>query len=274
MRSVEQSLLRTGLSSIDVLLIHDVDVWTHGDNYERRFGEAMGGAYKALDELRRTGFTKAIGVGVNEAEVATRFATEGDFDTVLLAGRYSLLEQPALKTFLPLAMKQEHRRHPRRRVQLGHPGDGAVPGAKYDYAPASPEIMERVRRIEAVCARHGTPLRRAALAFALAHPAVISVIIGAVKPDEPRSNAAELGAADPRSALGRPEKRRPPGAGRRRSGLRASAARSSGQAQTGLIGSGRSLRSPPASSSQPFSPGGISNGSRPCRSRAGARHRR
>jgi D-threo-aldose 1-dehydrogenase len=192
MRSVEQSLLRTGLSSIDVLLIHDVDVWTHGDNYEKCFAEEMGGAYKALDELRRTGFTKAIGVGVNESEVATRFATEGDFDTVLLAGRYSLLEQPALKTFMPLAVRKNIGVILGGVFNSGILATGAVPGAKYDYAPASPEIMERVRRIEAVCARHGTPLRRAALAFALAHPAVISVIIGAVKPAEPRSNAAEL----------------------------------------------------------------------------------
>ena len=123
---------------------------------------------------------------------------------------------------------------------------GAVPGAKYDYAPASPEIMERVRRIEAVCARHATPLRRAALAFALAHPAVISVIIGAVKPEEPRSNAAELAQPIPAALWADLKSRGPPGEGRRRSGLSSRTRRRSCE----------------------------SSGSRPCRWRAGARHRR
>ncbi|MCP8937650.1 aldo/keto reductase [Alsobacter sp. SYSU M60028] len=192
MRSVEHSLLRTGFSRIDILLIHDVDVWTHGDDYERRFGEAMGGAYKALDELRRTGFVKAIGVGVNESEVATRFATEGDFDTVLLAGRYSLLEQPALETFLPLAVRKGIGVMLGGVFNSGILATGSIPGAKYNYAAAPEDVMRTVRRIENVCARHGVPLRRAALAFALAHPAVISVVIGAVKPAEPRANAADL----------------------------------------------------------------------------------
>src|SRR3954451_21302418 len=107
MRSVEQSLLRTGFDGFDILLIHDVDRWTHGADFQARFGEAMAGAYKALDELRGSGFVKAIGVGVNEADVASRFLREGDFDTVLLAGRYSLLEQPAVEEFMPLAVEKK-----------------------------------------------------------------------------------------------------------------------------------------------------------------------
>ena len=197
MRSVEQSMLRTGFDRIDILLIHDVDVWTHGDEFEQRFGEAMAGAYRALDELRRTGFTKAIGVGINEADVAARFAREGDFDVTLLAGRYSLLEQPALEDFLPLATEKKIGVMLGGVFNSGILATGAVEGAKFNYAPAPADILERVRKIEAVCARHAVPLRRAALAFAAAHPAVISVVIGAVQPDEIRANAADVDAEVP-----------------------------------------------------------------------------
>src|SRR5204862_5702731 len=107
LRAFEQSLLRLGLEAIDIVLIHDVDVWTHGaDRIEQRFREAMDGAYKALARLRSEGVVKAIGIGVNEAEMCVRFAQAGDFDTMLLAGRYSLLEQPALNEFLPLAQRR------------------------------------------------------------------------------------------------------------------------------------------------------------------------
>lgn len=104
LRSVEQSLLRLGTDRIEILLIHDVDAWTHGaQGVEARFREAMEGAYPALDRLRREGTVKAIGIGINEADLSVRFLRAGDFDAVLLAGRYSLLEQPALEEFLPLA---------------------------------------------------------------------------------------------------------------------------------------------------------------------------
>ncbi|WP_460448086.1 aldo/keto reductase [Alsobacter sp. SYSU BS001988] len=197
MRAVEQSLLRTGFDRIDILLIHDVDVWTHGADYERRYGEAMEGAYRALDELRRTGFAKAIGVGINEADVASRFLREGDFDVVLLAGRYSLLEQPALTEFLPLALEKKVGVLLGGVFNSGILATGPVEGAKFNYAPAPEHIMERVRRIKAVCVRHGVGLRSAALAFAAAHPAVISVVIGAVRPEEVRFNAADMAADVP-----------------------------------------------------------------------------
>src|ERR1700682_6055172 len=97
MRSVEQSMLRLGTDRLDLLLIHDVDVWTHGAGaIEQRFAEAMAGSYVALDRLRSEGVGAGIGIGVNEAEMCVRFAQAGSFDTMLLAGRYSLLEQPAL----------------------------------------------------------------------------------------------------------------------------------------------------------------------------------
>jgi D-threo-aldose 1-dehydrogenase len=194
LRAFEQSLIRLGLDRIDVLLIHDVDVWTHGaDAIEARFREAMAGAYRALAELREQGVVKAIGIGVNEAEMCERFARAGDFDVMLLAGRYSLLEQPALERFLPLALEK------RIGIMLGGVfnsgilATGAVPGARYNYREPPPELLERVARIEAVCRAHGTEIAHVALHFPLGHPAVSTLVLGSVVPDEVRRNVAALG---------------------------------------------------------------------------------
>lgn len=201
MRSLEQSALRLGVDRIDVVLIHDVDVWTHGQGaIETRFTEAMDGAYRALDTLRAAGVVKAIGVGVNEAEMCERFARAGDFDTMLLAGRYSLLEQPGLASFMPLAQQKGIGLMLGGVFNSGILATGPIAGAKYNYQPASPEILARVAAIEAVCTRHGVPLRRAALQFPLGHPAVASLVMGAVRPEEVADQLAELSAPIP-SAL-------------------------------------------------------------------------
>lgn len=193
MRSVEQSLLRTGLDRIDVLLIHDCDVWTHGkEDVDGRFSQAMEGAYKALDKLRSDGTVKAIGCGLNEADMCERFVRAGDFDVMLLAGRYSLLEQPALASFLPLAVERNIGVILAGIFNSGILATGAVPGAKYNYSNASPEIMARVTEIEKVCKRHGVPLLQAALHFATFHPAVVTVILGGVKRTEIEASAAAL----------------------------------------------------------------------------------
>ncbi len=190
LRAIEQSRLRLGLGSIDIALIHDVDIWTHGSRevWEVRLAEALKGAYRALDDLRRAGVVKAIGVGVNEVEACLRFADGGDFDCFLLAGRYTLLEQGALDDLLPLVERRGMS------VLLGGPynsgilATGAVPGAKYNYHPAPPEILERVARIEAVCRAHDVPLPAAAIQFPLGHPAVASMIPGAVSAAEVERN--------------------------------------------------------------------------------------
>ena len=198
MRSLEQSALRLGVDAIDIALIHDVDVWTHGaDAIEARFAEAMEGAYRALERLRAAGAVKAIGVGVNEAPMCERFARAGDFDAMLLAGRYSLLEQPALAAFMPLALKKGIGVMLGGVFNSGILATGPVPGAKYNYKPAPPEVMARVAAIAAVCARHGVPLRRAALQFPLGHPAVASLVMGAVSPGEVADQIAELAAPVP-----------------------------------------------------------------------------
>lgn len=193
MRSLEQSALRLGVDRIDIVLIHDVDVWTHGAALiEQRFAEAMNGAYRALERLRAAGAVRAIGVGVNEAEMCERFAREGDFDTMLLAGRYSLLEQPALASFMPLALEKGIGLMLGGVFNSGILATGPVPGARYNYNPAPPDILARVAAIEAVCARHGVPLRHAALQFPLGHAAVASLVMGAVSPAEVADQIAEL----------------------------------------------------------------------------------
>jgi D-threo-aldose 1-dehydrogenase len=198
MRSVEQSLLRLGTDRLDLLLIHDVDIWTHGvAAIEDRFREAMSGAYVALDKLRAEGRVAGIGVGVNEAEMCVRFAQAGSFDTMLLAGRYSLLEQPALAEFLPLAQQQGMGVMLGGVFNSGILATGALSGAKYNYQDAPPEILAKVTHIERVCAAHGVALPTAALHFALGHPAVASVVLGAQSPEEVERNAAALGSEVP-----------------------------------------------------------------------------
>ena len=198
MRSLEQSALRLGTDRLDIVLIHDVDVWTHGpDRIEGRFGEAMDGAYRALDRLRSAGAIRAIGVGVNEAEMCERFARAGDFDTMLLAGRYSLLEQPALSSFMPLAQEKGIGLMLGGVFNSGILATGAIEGSRYNYKPAPPETLARVAAIEMVCKRHDVPLKRAALHFPLGHPAVSSLVMGAVSPQEVAEQVAEIAAPVP-----------------------------------------------------------------------------
>ena len=192
MRSVDDSLQRLGLSSIDILLIHDVDVWTHGSEEARlkRFKECMDGAYPAMDKLRAEGVVKAIGTGMNENQACEDFARAGDFDCFLLAGRYTLLEQEALDSFLPLCAEKNIS------LMIGGPyntgilATGAIEGAYYNYQPAPPDIMAKVRRIEDVCQSHGIKLPTAALQFTLGHPNVASIIPGARSPSEIERNRA------------------------------------------------------------------------------------
>ncbi|OKO76504.1 pyridoxal 4-dehydrogenase [Bradyrhizobium sp. AS23.2] len=193
MRSIEQSMLRLGVGRIDVLLIHDVDAWTHGEAaVETRFAEAMEGAYRALARLRADGVVKAIGVGVNDVAMCERFASAGDFDVMLLAGRYSLLEQGAAHTFFPLAQRKGIGLLLGGVFNSGILATGAREGARYNYSAASEAVLARVRQIEAVCSAHDVSLPDVALQFVLAHPAVSSVVLGAVSPAEVRQNAARL----------------------------------------------------------------------------------
>lgn len=179
LRSLEESLSRLGLDRVEILHIHDPD-----NHYE----EAMEGSYRALVRLREEGVIRAVGVGMNQAKMLARFAAEGDFDCFLCAGRYTLVDHTALKRLLPLCDERNIS------IIIGGPynsgilAQGAVDGAKFDYRKAPPHIVERVRRIEAVCGCHDTPLKAAALQFPLAHPAVAAVIPGARSPEEVDEN--------------------------------------------------------------------------------------
>ena len=199
MRSLEHSHLRLGLQKIDIALIHDVDFWTTKDRavLEERFKTVMDGGYRALDELRRAGIIGAIGVGINEADTSTRFIKAGDFDCMLLAGRYTLLEQGALEEFLPECTK----RHVS--VILGGPYNSGIltgnvkAGATHDYVAAPAALIDKAQKIEAICQRHGVPLGAAALQFPLFHPAFCSVIPGALSVTEVKENVAYMGVRIP-----------------------------------------------------------------------------
>lgn len=192
MRSLEDSMQRLGVSRIDIAFIHDVDRRTQGERYQQVFDATMDGAYRALLELREAGVISAIGVGVNEWEPCQEFAQAGDFDCFLLAGRYTLLEQDALETFLPLCEKRGIGIILGGVYNSGILASGAAHGAMYDYKTAPDAVLERVRSIERICAAHRVPLKAAALQFPLHHPAVVSVIPGARTVAEVEDNIAML----------------------------------------------------------------------------------
>lgn len=176
-RSVDESLARLGLDRIDILHVHDPDA---------HFGDVIRHAYPALDSLRAQGVVRALGAGMNQWQMLARFARECDFDCFLLAGRYTLIDQSALPELLPLCVRRNIS------IILGAPynsgilATGARPGATFNYEAAPPEWIEKTRRAEKICERHGVPLKAAALQFPLRHPAVAAVIPGC-------RSAAEVG---------------------------------------------------------------------------------
>ncbi|WP_218651774.1 aldo/keto reductase [Nostoc sp. C052] len=183
MRSFEESLTRLRCDRIDILHIHDPD-----DHYT----EAIESAYPALEKLRSQGVIQAISVGMKQWEMLVRFAHEGDFDCFLLAGRYTLLDQSAMAELLPLCIKKNISVILGGTYNSGILATGAQPGAKYDYADAPLEILERVRQIEAVCDRYQVSLKAAASQFALAHPAVTAIIPGAATVEQVNENFSLL----------------------------------------------------------------------------------
>jgi D-threo-aldose 1-dehydrogenase len=190
MRSLEFSLERLGVDRIDILFAHDLDLFNHGSQpaLDDRLAEFMAGGYRALVELREAGVIGAFGAGINEWQPCQWLAERGDFDLFLLAGRYTLLEQEAQETFLPLCVERGIG------IIVGGPynsgilATGARPGAFYNYDPAPKPILDRVAAIEAACAAHGVRLVDAAFQFPLRHPAVVSVIPGGQGVSEMEAN--------------------------------------------------------------------------------------
>ena len=188
MRSVDDSLNRLGMHRIDILLVHDIDEWSHGDRWPEVLDQFMASGYRALRKLRDEGAVSAVGGGMNFIEACQAMALRGDFDCFLLAGRYTLLEQDALDAFLPLCERRDIS------LMIGGPynsgilvtGSGNRP--HYNYKPANRGVIDRVRRIEAVCRSHSVPLPAAALQFPLAHRCVAAVVPGARSVEEIEHN--------------------------------------------------------------------------------------
>jgi D-threo-aldose 1-dehydrogenase len=204
MRSFEDSLQRLGIAHIDILLVHDIGALTHGAQSAHYWRQLSEGGFRALDALRASGAVRAVGLGVNEADVVVDAMHEFEIDCALLAGRYTLLEQQTLDTLLPecercavsmliggvfnsgiLARGVRHLRD-----QPGSAGSAgsAASALKFNYGEAPTEVIERVARIEAVCDRYAVALPSAALRFPYAHGTVASVLTGASSVDELRQN--------------------------------------------------------------------------------------
>ncbi|MEU3889921.1 aldo/keto reductase [Streptomyces sp. NPDC029041] len=182
LRSLEASLNRLGLDRVDIALLHDPD--DHA-------AQALTEAYPALERLRDEGVVKAIGIGTSHCALSARFLRETDIDVVLLAGRYTLLEQEGLAEVLPEAAARG------RSVIIGGVFNSGLltdprPGATYDYAPVPQPVLDRALRLKAIAARHGVPLRAAALHFPFGHRTVASVLSGARSAEEVHDTVDQL----------------------------------------------------------------------------------
>jgi D-threo-aldose 1-dehydrogenase len=192
MRAFEDSLQRLGLPRIDLLLIHDLDLWHHQriERVTAYLTELFNGGWRALQELKQAGLIRGIGAGINELGMMPRMLDLMELDFFLVALRYTLLDQRVLDYEFPRCMEHKVGFVIGGVFASGILATGAVAGAKNDYADASPEVMATVARIEAVCRRHNVPLAAAALQFPLGHHSVAAVIPGAVAPGQVKRNVA------------------------------------------------------------------------------------
>ncbi|GAA1668386.1 aldo/keto reductase [Nonomuraea maheshkhaliensis] len=176
--SLAESLARLGLPAVDIALIHDPD--DHVD-------QALAEAYPALAELRAEGRIRAVGVGMNQWQAPLRFVQETDVDVVMLAGRYTLLDQSGLPLLEECVLRGV------KVLAAGVFNSGILatdePSGTYDYVPAPAELLDKAKRIAHVCHRHGVSLPQAAMAFPLRHPAVATIVVGARAPEEVVRNA-------------------------------------------------------------------------------------
>ena len=201
LRSHEESLARLSRAGVDVLLAHDLGELTHGPQSERHMRDFLDSGYGAMRELKEQGAVDAIGIGVNEVEICLYLLERVEFDLILLAGRYTLLDRSAADRLLPLCAERGVR------VIVGGPYNSGIlaqPTAnqhepRYDYeAPPAP-ILARAAALEQACEAHGVPLGAAALQFSLRHPAVASVIPGLVGEAQVRQTIERMGTAIPES---------------------------------------------------------------------------
>ncbi len=195
LRSLDDSLARLTLAHIDVAYVHDIDVDTHGADQPARFRDMVDGALPALAQRKAEGALGAYGLGVNDVHACLDTLAVADLDVILLAGRYTLADQTALPALLPLCEARGVAIVAGGPFNSGilatgaRPCDGSAP--YFNYAPALPEVVTKVARIEAVCAEFAVPLRAAALQFPRAHPAVACVLVGARTVAELDDNLAQ-----------------------------------------------------------------------------------
>jgi len=204
LRSFEASLRRLRRNRVDILLLHDVGRQTHRERHEAMFRQALEEALPAMEHLRSCGGCRAIGIGVNELEVCLEIMPRFDLDCILLAGRYTLLEQNAASASPAGGVLAEARRRGVG-ILIGGPFNSGLlagehaPGATYNYRPADIDTLRRAERIYGICGEAGVDVGAAAVQFPLAHPAVVSVIAGMRSPAEVASAAARMSATLPSS---------------------------------------------------------------------------
>ncbi|WP_176053188.1 aldo/keto reductase [Paraburkholderia caribensis] len=198
MRSFEDSQQRLGLDFIDILLVHDIGRLAHGDNNEIYWKQLVNGGFKALDELRRNGNTRAIGIGVNETDAVLEMSDEFDLDCCLLAGRYTLLNHEPLQYFFPACLRRNVSVIGAGVFNSGILAAGSRAAAKtYDYQAAPADVIAKVKAIEDVCEKYHVALPQAAVRFVHAHPAVSSLVLGAKDTNEVSQNVAAITASIP-----------------------------------------------------------------------------
>jgi D-threo-aldose 1-dehydrogenase len=190
MRSYEQSHMRLGMNRIDLLIIHDLDFWFHATEQKvtAYLNQLFTSGWRALEQLRKHKLIRGIGAGINEVGMMPRFLDMVGVDFFLVALRYTLMEQEVLKVELPYCERMSVGVVVGGVYNSGITASGPVPGAKYNYADATPEVLGKVERMQAICRKHDTPLAAAALQFPLAHPIVASVIPGAIGPKQVQQN--------------------------------------------------------------------------------------
>lgn len=182
MRSFEFSFARLGLNRIDILYVHDIGAYTHGAErnavYQRQL---LDSGMKALEELKSSGAISAYGLGVNEVEVCMDVIARSPIDCILLAGRYSLLDRSAERDLLEACRRQQISLVIGGVFNSGILATGPVPGANFDYGPASDDIVRRVRSMQEIAGAYAIPLAAAAMQFPLREPVVANVLIGTAK---------------------------------------------------------------------------------------------
>jgi D-threo-aldose 1-dehydrogenase len=183
-RSIEESLERLNLDSVEIIYVHDPDVETYGEE------QTLNEAFPALIELRDQGVIKAIGCGMNEWQMPLKFIQQFDLDIILLAGRYTLLDHSGLAEFLPACVERDVK------ITIGGPYNSGILArdlsqpVTFDYEQASDDLVATARELTAICVAHGVDLKAAALQFVLAHPAIATAVPGAQSITELEQNIA------------------------------------------------------------------------------------